>query len=396
VANGTNASAGDVNNGTTSPFFVTPVPYPVTFGVTGLPAKSSWTVLVDGEVQNSSSPTITFALPYGPYTYEIVPPAGEWATPTNGSFFVYASAVDLTLMLAAGPAGPVVAAVEALYTVYEQNAELRTELPDANGSLVAFEGLVSWAGSIVDGSASNSAYAALAPYGFWYTLLSVYNSRVDLQSLYGAAYTSWSNFTGLVTWAGEVVNGSFADSSRSTLEPFAPWYVLMETYNARPDLQSAFPGAYTNLTNYSRLVNWAGGVVTGAFADSDAATLTPFGYSYALMLVYDGRADLQSAFPDAFSNEGSYQGLVAWAGAVVNGSFVDSSQSTLLPFGYWYVLFGWVYEDRADLQSAFAHATTDGDSYAELVAWADEVVLGDFTDSADSTLLPFASSYGPR
>jgi hypothetical protein len=36
---------------------------------------------------------------------------------------------------------------------------------------------------------------------------------------------------------------------------------------------------------------------------------------------------------------------------------------------------------------------TVGAAYQDLLTWAADVVLGDFTDSAYSTLLPFASSY---
>jgi hypothetical protein len=197
-----------------------------------------------------------------------------------------------------------------------------------------------------------------------------------------------------VNWAGEVVNGSFSDSSRTTLAPFGAFYALMYTYDGRTDLQAAFPQAYTNSTNYTGLLDWAGEVVNGSFADSANATLQPFGYYYALMYLYDGRSDLQAAFPDAFTNFGSFTGLVNWAGEVVNGSFVDSDLSTVHPFGYYYALM-YVYDGRSDLQAAFPDAFTTGSSYQGLLIWADDVAnLELFVDASYSTLEPYAAEYG--
>ena len=123
--------------------------------------------------------------------------------------------------------------------------------------------------------------------------------------------------------------------------PASDYYAaLIGVYDARPDLQAAFPNATTNLTEYADLVNWAGGVVTGAFPDSDAPALAPFGYYYALMLVYDHRASLQVEFPGAFANDSSYQGLLGWANEVVEFEPGDPAYPTLLPFAAYYEELG--------------------------------------------------------
>ncbi len=393
IANGTNATFADVTNGTSAPFTVTPTPYAVTFNETGLPTGASWTVILNGTPENSTGSTITFSEPYGPYSYEVIPPVG-YSTPASiGSLFVFDSATGLNLTIGPGPEGPVIGAIAELYAVYDQRPDLQAAFPDANDSLSGFTALVSWAGSVVEGATPDANYTALAPFGFYYTLMATYNSRADLASAIPNAYGDWNNFTELVDWAGNVVNDSFADSSASTLAPFGPWYALMLTYDNRTDLQAAFPDAFGNFTNFTELVNWAGEVVNDSFVDSANSTLQKFGYYYDLMMVYDERPDLQSAFPDAFTNWTSEQALIWWAGAVVNGTIVDSSNSTLQAFGYWYDLFGYVYENRADLLATFPLADTDGASYQALIVWAADVVLGDFPDSAYFTLLPYASEY---
>ncbi|MGA8711213.1 MAG: hypothetical protein WB786_08330 [Thermoplasmata archaeon] len=396
VVNGTNLTDPNVNNGTTAPFFVTPTPYNVTFNETGLTPGASWTVLLNGTPENSSASTITFSVPYGVYWYEVIPPVGSTAAPSNGPLSVYDSARGENVTITLGPGGLVIGAIAELYAVYDQRPDLQTLFPDANGSFANFTELVSWAGSVVDGQISDLNYTTLAPYGFWYTLMATYNDRADLRAAFPNAYGVWTTFGQLVDWAGNAVNDSFADSSASTLAPFGPWYALMLTYNNRSDLQTAFPDALTNLTNWTLLVNWAGGVVMGEWNDSANSTLQKFGYYYDLMTIYDNRSDLQAAFPDAFTNWDSEGGLLWWAGAVVNGTISDSANATLQPFGYFYALVGLVYENRADLNAAFPLAATDGGSYQGLLTWAADMVLGDFTDSSYSTLLPYAAEYEAR
>jgi len=114
----------------------------------------------------------------------------------------------------------------------------------------------------------------------------------------------------------------------------------MNVYDGRADLQAAFPEAFTNLTNYTLLVNWAGWVVNQSWVDSAYAKLFPLGYYYALLKVYDGRSDLQAAYPGAFTNGTSYQSLLDWASGVVTGEIKDPSNSTLSKFASEYESLG--------------------------------------------------------
>lgn len=230
-------------------------------------------------------------------------------------------------------------------------------------------------------------------------LFTVYNSRPDLQAAFPNAATNSTSFVGLLDWAGGVVIHEFNDSDYATLAPFGYLYALMVVYNQRTDLQSAFPGIITGLmtgsngTVYAQLVDWAGWVVTGAWTDSAAPPLDLYGYYYVLMMVYDGRSDLQAAFPDALGNQTTYELLVNWAGAVVTGEWTDGANATINPMGgYYYALMN-LYDGRSDLQAAFPSAFTNEGSYEDLLEWADEVVTGVFIDANNSTLLPFSPTY---
>ncbi|MGA8711214.1 MAG: YncE family protein [Thermoplasmata archaeon] len=314
---------------------VGPVPsYPVDFQETGLRQGTPWSVTLNGTEMTSFSPLIGFTEFAGSYQFTIGPVPGYTSTPTFGTVTV----------------------------------------PDPHQPInITF----------------SSEYTPPTPVS---ALYAVYDDRPDLQAAYPAAFINFTNFTGLVNWAGGVVTHAFSDTNYSDLSPFGYWYALLMTYNSRSDLQAAFTEPYGNLTNYTQLVNWAGGVVTGEWVDSANATLSPFGYYYDLMNVYDGRTDLQAAFPQAFTNLTNFTLLVNWAGWVVNDSFFDSDMAKLTPFGYYYALLK-VYDGRSDLQAAFPFAFTDGASYAGLLAWADAVVRGTITDSAKTTLLLFAASY---
>ncbi len=393
IANGTNGTDADVVGSSSASFFETPVPFNVSFNETGLPLGSSWSVIVNNSLFTTTGVNLTVHLPYGPYSYEVIPPPGYTATPPDGSVFVFDAPVVVPVAMASGIPGPVIGALSTVLGLYATNTTLQSEFPGANATIAGLAGLVSWAASVVQGSVPPTNFSSLAPYGPWYVLMSVYNQRPDLEAAFPQAYGNPTNFSELVDWAGEVVNNTFPDSDASVLAPFGPWYVLMLTYDQRPDLQAAFPQAYTNYTNFTDLEVWAGEVVNGSFPDSSEAALAPFGYAYILEYLYESRPDLQAAFPDALTNETSYLALVAWAGGVANGTITDSDAVTLAPYAYWYVLFGWVYEDRADLIAAFPDAFTNGTSYAALFSWAVGVVLGYWSDSAYYTLLPFAMNY---
>ncbi|MGA8711176.1 MAG: YncE family protein, partial [Thermoplasmata archaeon] len=322
-----------VTNGTIYPIGACPgASYPVSFMESTLAPSTAWSVTLQGSRMTSISPVIGFTELAGTYEFNIGTIPGYTSTPSYGSITVPDphQPINISFTSEFGPATP----VSALYAVY--------------------------------------------------------NGRPDLQAAYPNAFTNFTNYTKLVDWAGGVVSHAFSDSNYSDLSPFGYWFALMMSFNGRSDLQEAFADAFGNLSNYTHLANWAGGVVAGEWVDSANATLSPFGYYYDLMNVYDGRTDLQAAFPDAFTNFDQYTLLVNWAGGVVNQSWTDSAYSTLHPFGYYYAL-KMVYDGRSDLQSAFPNAFTNGVSYQSLLAWAKGVVMGPVgDDSAYSTLVKFA------
>jgi len=227
---------------------------------------------------------------------------------------------------------------------------------------------------------------------FYYVLLGVYNGRADLQASFPVAYTNTTSLARLDSWAGEVVGGKFADIASPTLDPWGYAFDLFAVYEDRADLQTAFPNALESLSALQQLVNWAGGVVTGAFPDPSNATLQPYGYWYALLYLYDGRSDLQSAYPEAWGNVSNFTLLVNWAGGVVTQHYVDADNSTVTPFGYYYDLM-MVYDGRTDLQVAYPDAFTNMTSYGGLLVWAKDVVTKVITDSAETDLAWYAAYY---
>jgi len=259
--------------------------YNVTISIANVPSGSTWSYAIFNTTDpaavywsnTTSLSSDSFVLPNGVYGYSVIGPSGYFVA--NGTFTV--SGADTSFTASAFLGG---GAVSLLYSVYENRGDLQ--------------------------------------YAFW------------------NAFEDSSQYTLLVNWAGGVVTGAITDSNSSTLAPYAYYYALMYVYDGRADLQSVFPGAFTDSAQYTLLVNWAGGVVTNSFVDSDQATLTPFGYYYALMVVYDGRADLQAAFPSAFTNATSYQHLLTWAKNVVTPLFPDSAYHTLLPFKASYEALG--------------------------------------------------------
>jgi hypothetical protein len=166
----------------------------------------------------------------------------------------------------------------------------------------------------------------------------------------------------------------------------------MMVYNGRSDLQSLFPNAYGNWNSYVGLVNWAGGTVTQQWVDGNYGLLNPYGYWYVLMYRYNFRSDLQALWPNAYSSWTSYQSLVNWGGGTVTKQWVDGDYSALNRYGYWFALM-MVYNSRSDLQNLFPAPYASGSSYQALLQWAKGVVDKSWTDGSYNTLLPYKSTY---
>jgi len=222
----------------------------------------------------------------------------------------------------------------ALLSVYNSRPDLQTAFPEVEAG--TYSNLVNWAYGVSTGKWVDSSYNTLAPYAYWYTLMYTYSQRPDLQAAFPNAYYSTGSYLGLINWAGGVVSQQWSDSSYNSLQPYGYWYALIMVYNQRSDLQAAYPNGYTS-ESYLSLINWAGGVVTHQWTDSSYSILNIFGYYYDLMMVYNARPDLQSAFLNAYGSATSFQNLVNWASGVVNNSWADSSFSTLIWYASWYI-----------------------------------------------------------
>ena len=309
----------------------------VIFSESGLTANTIWTVTLGGLPSSTDGSTIVAGVAYGTYAFTIAAPEGWSASVTSGSILASgARTVDIvfTPWASGGPAIP------ALYSVYNSRSDLQSEFPNVEGSFANFSALVDWAGGVVIGATSDSANATLSPYGYFFDLMMVYDQRGDLEYAFPAAYTVLANYSALVDWAGGVVTGSFTDGASGTLHAYGYYYDLHLVYDQRADLQAAFPDAFANPSEYTLLLDWAGGVATGAFADSSSATLSTYNYWFALVYVYNGRSDLQGAFPNALTNGTSWSELVTWAQNVVNHKFPDSAYATLEPYAAEYNALG--------------------------------------------------------
>lgn len=126
-----------------------------------------------------------------------------------------------------------------------------------------------------------SSYVPIIAYPGMVTLLSVYESRSDLQNAFPEATAgNQTSLTDLINWAGEVVNHEIVDSSYQLLSPFAWYYVLMSIYKSRAHLQTTFPDAYYNDTSFTGLVCWAGHLVSSPHSDSSYSVLEQYSSSY--------------------------------------------------------------------------------------------------------------------
>jgi hypothetical protein len=170
------------------------------------------------------------------------------------------------------------------------------------------------------------------------TLLEIYGRRPDLQKAFPEADTR--EYANLIRWALGAAEGRWEDSDQSTLQKHRQSYqsladsgelaYLISLYDIRSDLQAAFPEVKQG--NYRNLVNWASGVVNHLISDGYHQILLPYGYWYTLMTVYENRPDLQTAFPNAYTSPASYHNLLCWAKSVVEQKSQDSAYVIFAPY----------------------------------------------------------------
>ncbi len=72
----------------------------VTFGESGLPAGTNWSVDLNGTTTPTSGATVAFSLPNGTYPFTVVPPPGYGATPSSGTVTVAGASVNETITFA--------------------------------------------------------------------------------------------------------------------------------------------------------------------------------------------------------------------------------------------------------------------------------------------------------
>ncbi|HLY77234.1 MAG TPA: hypothetical protein VKT21_05065 [Thermoplasmata archaeon] len=75
--------------------------YTVSFSETGLPSNTGWSVTLNGVTRAGSTPTISFQLPNGTYTYNVSGPSGYTVSPSTGSGTVPAANVSIAIQFTA-------------------------------------------------------------------------------------------------------------------------------------------------------------------------------------------------------------------------------------------------------------------------------------------------------
>jgi hypothetical protein len=265
-----------------------------------------------------------------------------------------------------------------LADVYNSRLDLQSVYPEvANGVL---DNLVSWAAKY--GVTTDSARSYLGWYGHLYVLLDAYGKRSDLQSAYPQVANT-GDLAGLINWATRC--GVSTDGARSSLGSYDHLYALLSVYYSRSDLMNVYPGAVGSPLTFQRLVDWA--AKCGITTDSAKSTLGRYDHFYVLLNVYNGRSDLQKVYPGAWGSLTAFQGLIDWAGRW--GISTDSAQSKLQPYAAQLVLLR-VYSLRLDLQQAM-RAAFSYPMFQSLINWAAQ--YGVTIDSAKTTLQPYATWY---
>jgi predicted O-methyltransferase YrrM len=107
---------------------------------------------------------------------------------------------------------------------------------------------------------------------------------------------------------------------------------LLQLYDQRQDLQEVYLEVRSG--DYTRLINWAALNVSGKLVDASKKQLLPYAQWYVLLQLYDQRQDLQETYLEVRS--GDYTRLINWAALNVSGKLVDASKKQLLPYAQWY------------------------------------------------------------
>jgi hypothetical protein len=163
---------------------------------------------------------------------------------------------------------------------------LQTAFPEA--CTREYPNLVRWALGAAEGRWEDADQAALQKHRQSYQLvadsgelaylISLYDIRSDLQAAFPEV--KQGNYGRLVSWASGVANHLINDDYYQILLPYGYWYTLMTVYENRLDLQTAFPNAYTSPAAYHGLLCWVKGVVEQRWQDSAYVTLAPYTSSY--------------------------------------------------------------------------------------------------------------------
>ncbi len=286
----------------------------------------------------------------------------------------------------------------ALLHVWNQRSDLQAAYPEAASGYMA--GLTVWARDwgITDYPADPfGPHAVLGPHAHTYALLSIYDARPDLQAAYPEAASG--DMAGLVRWAwqyGIVDYPRDPAGPHAVLGPHAHTYALSIIYDARPDLRAAYPDVVAG--DRAALTVWARDWGINDYPDDPvgpAAVLGPHAHTYALLSIYDARPDLQAAYPEAAS--GDMAGLTVWARDWGINDYPDDPvgpAAVLGPHAHTYALLS-IYDARPDLQAAYPEAAS-GDM-AGLTVWARDWGINDYPDDPvgpAAVLGPYAHDYG--
>lgn len=214
----------------------------------------------------------------GPIQYRL------WQNPRPGSDVVLPDGqVVYALYYLTGPASPVstVSEFESILTNYSgwNIGYPGEQLAWGPNLTLAVEFLTDLVPAASDSTLSVYHWTKLNDSGMMEAIL---QHRPDLQRAFG------TNYTALVDWG--AVSGVTVDGLRPVLLPLEsylvnhsspsvkPLAVLLDVFNARPDLQRAYPEVLDS--NFTALLLWAKAVVSGQISDPAYSILEPYAYYY--------------------------------------------------------------------------------------------------------------------